>query len=108
MRAGLLREKISIIAPASTARSTDGAPIVTYATVLSSAWAQVTPLGGREAFQGDYRWADSDMRFLIRYTSIAIEPRYSVVYAGSTYNIDAVVNSSNDKRELVIMAHKST
>jgi SPP1 family predicted phage head-tail adaptor len=108
MRAGLLREKVSIIKPGSTTRSADGAPVVGYTTILSSAWAQVEPLGGRETFKGNYRWADSDVRVTLRYTTVTIEPRYSIVWEGSTYNIDAVVNSSNDKRELVIMASKTT
>jgi SPP1 family predicted phage head-tail adaptor len=108
MRAGLLRDKISVIAPASTTRSADGAPIVSYSTILSSAWARVEPLGGRESYRGDYRWADSDIRVTIRYTTITIEPRYALLFNGSTYNIEGVINTDNRKRELVLFATKST
>jgi SPP1 family predicted phage head-tail adaptor len=108
MRAGKLNQRISIISPHSTSRSAAGAPVVTYSTALKDIWAQVEPLGGRESFHGSYRWADSDIRVTIRYTTVTIEPRYNIVWQGSTYNIQGVVDSSAAHKELVIMAIKTT
>jgi SPP1 family predicted phage head-tail adaptor len=107
MRAGQLRDKISVIAPASTTRSADGAPVVSYSTILSSVWARVEPLGGRESYRSDYRWADSDLRVTIRYTTVAIEPRYALVFSGSTYDIQGIINTDNRNPQLVFLARKS-
>jgi SPP1 family predicted phage head-tail adaptor len=108
MRAGLLKHRITIISPRTSARSTDGAPIVTHATILKDICADVQPMGGRESFRGDYRWADSDIRVSIRYTTVTIEPRYSLVFNGSTYNIDSVINTDQANRETVLIGTKTT
>ena len=107
MRAGLLKHKISIISPRTTARSTDGAPIVTYTTILNT-WAEAEQVGGGEAFRGDYRWADADMKFVIRYSTEGIEAKQNIIFNGSTYNILSVIDSSFAHREMVIMANKNT
>lgn len=108
MRAGRLNKRISVISPRTTARSTDGAPIVTHTTVLGDIWASVEPMGGREQFRGDYRWVDSDTRFTIRYSTVSITPSNLIVYNGSTYDIQGIVNTDERNRELVIMARIAT
>lgn len=107
MRAGRLKNRISIISPRTTARSTDGAPIVTYTTILNT-WADVRPIAGREMFRGDYRWADADTEFTIRYSTEGIEAKQFIVFNGSTYNILSVIDSSNAHREMVLIAYKTT
>lgn len=102
-----MRHWVSFLTPVSTARSTDGAPVVTYTTALSC-WARVDPLGGTEQFRGDYRWTDSDTRFVIRFSTVSITPRNLVVFNGSTYDIQGVTDSSAAGRELVIMARVAT
>jgi SPP1 family predicted phage head-tail adaptor len=107
MRAGRLNRQISIISPRTTARSADGAPIVTQTTVLQT-WANVEPLSGSEMFRGDYRYAEDSMKFTIRYSTEAIAAPMSVVCTGSTYNIQSVIDSSNAHREMVLIATKTT
>jgi SPP1 family predicted phage head-tail adaptor len=107
MRAGRLNRQISIISPRTTARSADGAPIVTQTTVLRC-WANVEPLSGSEMFRGDYRYAEDSMKFTIRYTTESIAAPMSVVCTGSTYNILSVLDSSNAHREMVLIATKTT
>jgi SPP1 family predicted phage head-tail adaptor len=108
MRSGTLRHRISIISPRTTARTGDGAPVVTFTTALKDICARVEPMGGRESYRGDYRWADSDLRVTIRYTTVVIEPRYALVFDGSTYNIQGVINTDQRNIELVLFATKST
>lgn len=108
MRAGTLRHRVSIISPRTTARSADGAPIVTHTTTLKDIWANVEPMGGRESYRGDYRWADSDLRVTLRYTTVGIAPRYLLVFDGSTYNIEGIINTDQRNKELVLFATKST
>ena len=107
MRAGRLNRKITIISPRTTARSAEGAPIVTQTTVLSP-WADVEPMIGSEMFRGDYRYADDSVKFTIRYSTEGIAPKMSVVCTGSTYNIVSVTDSSNAHREMIIIATKTT
>ena len=107
MRAGKLKQKISIITPGATTRTSEGAPVVTFTTVLSC-WSHAEPISGNEVFRDDYRWADSDMRFTIRYSTVNILPKMSVICTGSTYNISAVIDTSNAHRELVLITNKTT
>jgi SPP1 family predicted phage head-tail adaptor len=107
MRAGQLNRQISIISPRTTARSAEGAPIVTQTTVLNT-WASVEPLSGSEMFSGDYRYADNSVKFVIRYSTEGIEPKMSVVCTGSTYNIISVLDPSNAHKMMEIIATKTT
>jgi len=107
MRAGRLNRQISVISPRTTARTSEGAPIVTQTTVLR-AWANVEPLSGSEMFRGDYRYADDTVKFTIRYSTEGIAPNMSVICTGSTYNILSVLDSSNAHREMVLIATKTT
>jgi SPP1 family predicted phage head-tail adaptor len=107
MRAGRLNKQITIISPRTTARSAEGAPIVTQTTVLRT-WANVEPMIGSEMFRGDYRYADDSVKFTIRYSTEGIAPKMSVICTGSTYNIVSVTDSSNAHREMVLIATKTT
>lgn len=107
MRAGPLRHRISIINPKSTSRSTDGAPVVTYTTVVQT-WAAVESLTGREPFLGSYRWSEDDKRFTIRYSTENIQTKMNIVFNGSTYNIISIADTDNRHRELVMIATKTT
>lgn len=107
MRAGRLKQRISIITPGATTRTAEGAPVVTYKTLLQT-WADARPVSGNEIFRGDYRWSDADMQFTIRYSTVGIYPKMSVVCTGSTYNIVAVIDSSNAHREQILITNKTT
>lgn len=107
MRAGLLKDRISIIAPGSSTRTAEGAPVISYSTILET-WAKADPIGGQEIFRDNYRWSEADMRFTIRFSTISIGSEMSIIHSGSTYNILSVIDSSNEHRELVIMAMRAT
>ena len=107
MRAGRLNQQITIISPRTTARSAEGAPIVTQTTIINT-WAAVEPLNGSEMFRGDYRYADDTVKFTIRYSTEGIAPNMSVVCTGSTYNILSIIDTNNSHREMVLIATKAT
>ena len=106
MRAGLLRETISVRAAVSTARSTDGAPIVTYSTILADAWARVAPQKGVELYRDRNRWEVDETDFFIRYTTVSINPANEVIYNSDVYDIKAVINVDERNRELQLITKK--
>lgn len=108
MRSGLLRQRISIISPVSTARSTDGAPVVSYSTLLSDAWCEVVNVSAKENFKNDMRWAVTDKIFRIRYTTAAIGPKDFIVYGGENYSVQSVVNIGERNREYELIGRKTT
>lgn len=109
MRAGQMNRRVSIRAPGSTARSTDGEPIITWTTVLSSVWADTIPIEGRELFSQDSRYAEVTTRFVIRWStaSTAILPKCRVVDHSNgdiQYDIKAVIDIGDQRRGLEILA----
>lgn len=109
MRAGLLRNKIKILSPKSTARSTDGAPIITYSTIVDE-WAEVQTVSAREQFRTDKRWAVTDKIFRIRYLStVSITPDDIIVYDGENYQIESGPTNVDERdRTIEMIGRKST
>jgi SPP1 family predicted phage head-tail adaptor len=108
MRSGTLRKRISIISPVSTARSTDGAPIVTYSTLLSDIWAGVQTFSAREVFKNDYRYTQNDKIFRIRYTTLSIGTDDLIVYESNNYGIQSIIDVEERHREHEIVARRVT
>lgn len=108
MQSGRLRNRISIISPLTTARSTDGAPIVTYSTLLSDVWCEVQNVTARENFKNDMRWAVTDKIFRIRYSTQAIGPKCKIVYNSENYDVQSVVDIQERHKELEIVGRKTT
>lgn len=108
MRAGLMREKISIREPKTIARSTDGAPVITYSTVLKDIWAAVKPMGGKEVFRDDHRWSVTDQVFTIRWSTQAITPNMVVVFDSDNYEVQEVVNVDHRNYQIDIIGRKAT
>lgn len=108
MRAGNLRQRVSIITPISTARSTDGAPVVTYSTTLKDIWCDVQNVSARENFKNDMRWAITDKIFRIRYTTLTIGPKDLIVYGGENYAVQSVIDVGERHREHELVGRKTT
>lgn len=106
MRAGRLNRQITITSPVSTARSTDGAPIVVNSTLLSKVWARVDPKAGSEVYRDRNRWEINETDFFIRYTTVSITPSMSVSYNGNSYDIKAVINLDDDNWELQLITKR--
>lgn len=108
MQAGRLRKRISIISPISTARSTDGAPIVSYSTLLKDVWCDVQTVTARENFKNDMRWAVTDKIFRIRYTTLSFGPDDLIVYGGENYQVQSIIDVGERQRTHEIVGRKTT
>lgn len=108
MQAGKLRQRISVISPISTARSTDGAPVVTFSTTLKDVWCEVQNISARENFRNDMRWAVTDKIFKIRYTTVTIGPKDKIVYSGENYDVQSVIDVGERHREFELVGRKTT
>lgn len=106
MRAGLLRDVISIRYPVTTARSTDGEPIVTQSTLMSNVWARVDHKTGSEMYRDRNRWEVNETDFFIRYTTNSITPSMSVNYENNDYDIKAVINVDEREREIHLITKR--
>ena len=93
IRAGLRNKQIHIMqSSVSTARSTDGAPIVVWSTMLANMWAQVVPKKGTELYRNRYRWEVEETDFYMNWTTHTITADHRVKYDGDDYEIKAVIN----------------
>jgi len=107
MRAGRLNKQIHIMQPVvSTARSTDGAPIVTWSTYLANIWANVEQQTGQEIYRDRNRWEVEETDFICRWTTHTILTDYRVRYDSADYDIKAVINVNEADRELRLITRK--
>lgn len=109
MRAGKLNRVISILKPGTAlARSTDGAPIMSYTTFLKDIPAMVDNKTGSELYRDRNRWEIDEVDFYIRWSTHTIEPEYLLRYGSIDYDIKAVINIGDANREqhLITKRHK--
>lgn len=93
MRAGKLNKQIHIMESSiSSARSTDGAPIVVWSTMLANIWAEVIPKTGSEVYRDRYRWEVEETDFITYWTTHTITADNRIKYDGGEYEIKAVIN----------------
>jgi SPP1 family predicted phage head-tail adaptor len=102
MNAGRLDRIISIVKTTSTARSTDGAPIMTMATLASAVWASVYPVTGRETYINNAQFYEADTLFTMRYSTVVTE-LCQISYNSQYYNINKIINYGERNRELQII-----
>jgi SPP1 family predicted phage head-tail adaptor len=100
MRAGNLRHRITI-QQASEAQDTHGQAITTWATYLT-AWAEISPLRGRELFAAQETHSEINTRIRLRYRP-GVTAKMRVVYGSLVYNILAPLNIGSRDRELQLM-----
>lgn len=100
MRAGLLRERVTIKTKTVT-QNTYGEEVITWVT-LATVWGAVEPLRGREYLEGQSLDVEITTLIRIRYrTGVVAESL--VVHDTHSYNVRSVMNSFERKRELVLM-----
>ncbi len=104
MRTGLLRHRVTIQKPISTAKGDDGAPIITWEKVLDT-WASVEPLSGREYFDAQQVNADVTHKASMRYRS-GIDSTMRILLGSRLLLILAVLNTEERSRELVLMCRE--
>lgn len=104
MRAGTLRHRISIQAPAETQDST-GALITTWLELVET-WAEVLPATGSERWiqNMDERVAERSAQIRLRYRDdVPITEQCRIVWNRHTYNIRSISNRFGRNRELVLL-----
>lgn len=105
MDAGRLNRLISITKTTSTARSDDGAPIITISTLTSNVWAEVRPIIGRERYVNNSIYYESDVEFIMRYSTIVTE-LCRVTFESEYYDIQRLINYKNENIELHILGKR--
>lgn len=104
MRAGQLRQRISIQTPNET--QDDAGAITTTWTELVETWAAVEPSTGTERWvEGmDQRVAERLTRVRVRFRDdVEIDERCRVVFGEQVLNIERIVNRWSRDRELVML-----
>ncbi len=109
MRAGRLDKQIHIMKSSiSSARSTDGAPVVVWSTMLANIWAEVVPKTGSEIYRDRYRWEVEETDFFTHWTTHTITADNRIKYDGDEYEIRAVINvgEKNVERQFITTLRK--
>jgi len=101
MRAGALRHRITIQEPTSSVGAL-GEKIKSWADV-STIWAAIEPLRGREFLEAHQIEAEITTRFIIRYKS-GLNTRMRIKFGIKYYKIESIINPDERNRYLEIMA----
>lgn len=107
MKAGLRDRRITIERKTAT-QNTYGEEIVTWAE-LTTVWAQVLPVTGRESYTEDQFQSFADTKFNVLYsnTTRTLTTEDRVQYRGRTFDIVSV-NEIGRLRAVEILAYAST
>lgn len=101
MRAGLLRNRITIQTNAETVDSF-GDLIAGWSDLYASVPATVTPQTGSEGSVNDETTAKLKLKVTLRYLP-NVTPKHRVVYDSRSFDIQSVVNAQERSRTLVLM-----
>jgi SPP1 family predicted phage head-tail adaptor len=105
LRAGLLRHKIEIQNKVIR-RDSMGGEVVTW-EAFTYAWASIEPLSGREYFAAHQTQSSITHKMKMRYQS-GIRPYHQIGWGGRSFNIDAVMNTEERNKELVLFCTEAT
>lgn len=103
MEAGRLRHRVTLKSKSVT-RDTFGGEVITWVTAYT-VWAAVEPLAGREWLEGRQATAEVTTRIRMRYRS-GITPEMQAVYGAHTYDVLAVIQPEENRRELQLMCQE--
>lgn len=103
MEAGKLRHRVTIQSKAAT-RDTYGEEVIIWTTV-ATVWAAVEPLQGREYLEARQVTAEVSTRIIIRRRS-GILPEMRAVYGSRIYDILAVIEVDEARREMELMCQE--
>jgi SPP1 family predicted phage head-tail adaptor len=95
---GNLNKRILIEKSTST-QNAYGEPVQTW-TTQRDCWARVEPVQGKEYYTAKQTASELDVRFIMRYTTVSINPKQRLIYNGLQYNINSVINLDEQNREL--------
>jgi SPP1 family predicted phage head-tail adaptor len=105
MRSGLLRHKIEFQEKV-TLRDSMGGEMVTWEPYCYS-WASIEPLSGREYFAAQQAQASISHKMKMRYQA-GIKPYHRIMWGDRTFDINAIINTDEKNRELVLFCTEAT
>ena len=103
MQAGKLRHRVTIQQNTPT-RDSFGAEVESWSDV-TTIWAAVEPLQGREFFDAQAVNPETTTRIRIRYRS-GIVPEMRVAWGSHTYDIQSVIEPESNRRELHLLCRE--
>lgn len=98
MRAGRLRNQVTIQTPTETRSATSGQVTKTWAT-LDTVWAGIEPLSGRELIAAGAEQSEHDIRIVCRYLA-GLTTQCRVVFGSRIFQILGVVNRNERGAEM--------
>jgi len=100
MRAGLLRERVTLQSPQTT-RDSVGEQTLSFTTVVSSIPAEVTPIAGREQFLAAQRQAGTTHIVRMRYSRqvAALDATWRILLGSRVFVIDAPPRNIGERNE---------
>ena len=108
VRAGEMRERITLQTSTGFTRSIGGAPSRTWST-LATVWAKVVTSGGREFAQGGAEATEARALFNIRYRSdVTTEHRVAFPTTTDVWDIESVEDIDGMNKMLNLLATKRT
>lgn len=108
MRAGLIRQRITIESATEAANAT-GELIPTW-SALATRWASVEPLQGRERFAAQQVQPETDHRIRLRYDTAltGLKPKMRVKFETRVFDVLAVLNLEERNREFELLCREVT
>lgn len=99
MRAGRLRQRVTIQEPTET-QDSYGEPVATWSD-LATVWAAIDPLSGRETFGGEQYQARLTHRVTMRYRSdLQVSAKMRIKHGASRYlQVQTVSEPGGNHRE---------
>jgi SPP1 family predicted phage head-tail adaptor len=104
MRAGKLRHQVSVQSATDT---TDGRGSTTQSwSTVTTVWASVEPISGRELLRGDQVAADVTHRVRLRAPGLTLTPRHRLLFGSRHLAIDRVINVEERGEEYELLCHE--
>jgi SPP1 family predicted phage head-tail adaptor len=105
INAGKYRHRVTLKqAPPITTRNDYGERTQSGATI-ATVWAEKQDWAGNESDEFGRETAQTTVKWLIRWRA-DIEPSCQLVFAGETYDIEAALDYTGTRRELVLICKK--
>ena len=105
MRAGALGQRITL-QQRTIAQDATGGQLATW-TDVATAWAEVTPLSGRELIAAQAVASETSHQITLRWQPAFVDPKRvaarRIVFNGRQFNINAAINEDERNRMLTLL-----
>jgi len=105
MRAGELRHRVTVQEEQGITRNQKGELVPDWVDI-TTVWAAVEPLKGREYFDAEQVQAEVTTRIRMRYHA-GVTPEMRIIYGTKEFDILSAINIEEKDRELHLMCKES-